>query len=164
MKCCFRQRNPFKTMEIFFNSSIPLSLFCSTRAAKFHRRGWKAWQCLWRMLESGITLHFPHLFWTQGLQIFSVRVMTVPSKLQKMCLAQEAILLNYVMIAQQYLRLTNKVIASTSSWTFKQVWLGLDKKKFKTTSILKVQSHFKARNNSKENLYMLDWLSYFNPY
>lgn len=69
-----------------------------------------------------------------------------------MSLAQKPILLNYVTIAKQYLRLTNEVIP----WTSKQAWLGLDKKKFKTTSILKMQSHFKARNNSKENLYMLD--------
>lgn len=82
--------------------------------------------------------------------------MTMPSKPQKMSSAPKAILLNYVMIAKQYLGLTNKVISQTSSWTFKQVWLGLDKKKFKTISILKMQTHFKARNNSKENLYMLD--------
>lgn len=73
-----------------------------------------------------------------------------------MSLTQKAVLLNYVMIAKQYLRLTNKVIPLTFLRTFKQVWLGLDKKKFKTTSILKMQSHFKARNNSEENLYMLD--------
>lgn len=34
------------------------------------------------MLESGIPLHFPHLFWTEGLQIFSVWGKTLPSNPQ----------------------------------------------------------------------------------